>query len=142
MYPRYKGGRPPKFTLAQRWEIKKIAKPRQAEHPLHVSFLAGGAGARAPAGSILSPRRLRGRPIAQQPCAAHSGAAPLTLELTFIAAMYWWRHVHWRAVWLVAGRGGRGSGAGPWACWGSGSTSARLRREKVVGPQCSRASGI
>jgi hypothetical protein len=25
LYPRYKGGRPPKFTLAQRREIKKIA---------------------------------------------------------------------------------------------------------------------
>jgi transposase len=29
LYPRYKGGRPPKFTLAQRREIKKIAKSRQ-----------------------------------------------------------------------------------------------------------------
>jgi transposase len=28
LYPRYKGGRPPKFTLAQRREIKKIAKAR------------------------------------------------------------------------------------------------------------------
>ena len=26
LYPRYKGGRPPKFTLGQRREIKKIAK--------------------------------------------------------------------------------------------------------------------
>src|SRR5512133_1588387 len=28
LYPRYKGGHPPKFTLAQRREIKKIAKAR------------------------------------------------------------------------------------------------------------------
>ena len=28
LYPRYKGGRPPKFTLPQRREIKKIAKSR------------------------------------------------------------------------------------------------------------------
>jgi len=26
LYPKYKGGRPPRFTLAQRREIKKIAK--------------------------------------------------------------------------------------------------------------------
>jgi transposase len=31
-YPKYKGGRPPKFTLGQRREIKKIAKSRPAEH--------------------------------------------------------------------------------------------------------------
>ena len=28
LYPRYKGGRVPKFTLVQRREIKKIAKSR------------------------------------------------------------------------------------------------------------------
>ena len=28
LYSRYKGGRPPKFTLPQRREIKKIAKSR------------------------------------------------------------------------------------------------------------------
>jgi transposase len=28
LYPKYKGGRPPKFTLAQQREIKKIAKSR------------------------------------------------------------------------------------------------------------------
>jgi predicted ArsR family transcriptional regulator len=28
LHPRYKGGRPPKFTLGQRREIKKIAKSR------------------------------------------------------------------------------------------------------------------
>jgi transposase len=37
LYPRYKGGRPPKFTLGQRREIKKIAKSRPAEHDLPFS---------------------------------------------------------------------------------------------------------
>ena len=32
LYPRYKGGHPPKFTLGQRREIKKIAKSKPAEH--------------------------------------------------------------------------------------------------------------
>ena len=31
LYPKYKGGRAPKFTLAQRREIKKIAKARPAD---------------------------------------------------------------------------------------------------------------
>jgi hypothetical protein len=31
MYPRYKGGHPPKFTLPRRREIKKTAKSRPAE---------------------------------------------------------------------------------------------------------------
>ena len=34
LYPQYKGGRPPKFTLPQRREIKKIAKSRPADHGL------------------------------------------------------------------------------------------------------------
>ena len=34
---RYKGGRPPKFTLGQRREIKKIAKSKPAEHDLPFS---------------------------------------------------------------------------------------------------------
>ena len=34
LYPRYAGGRPPVFTLAQRREIKKIAKSKPAEHDL------------------------------------------------------------------------------------------------------------
>ena len=38
LYPRYKGGRPPKFTLAQRREIKKITKSRPAEHDLPFSW--------------------------------------------------------------------------------------------------------
>jgi transposase len=37
LYPRYKGGRPPKFTLAKRREIKKIAKSRPGEHGLPFS---------------------------------------------------------------------------------------------------------
>jgi transposase len=37
LYPRYKGGRPPKFTLLQRREIKKIAKSKPAEHGLPFS---------------------------------------------------------------------------------------------------------
>ena len=37
MYPKYKGGRPPKFTLAQRREIKKIAKAKPDEHDLPFS---------------------------------------------------------------------------------------------------------
>jgi len=37
LYPRYKGGRPPKFTLAQRREIKKIAKSRPVDHDLPFS---------------------------------------------------------------------------------------------------------
>jgi transposase len=37
LYPRYRGGRPPKFTLPQRREVKKIAKSRPAEHGLPFS---------------------------------------------------------------------------------------------------------
>jgi Homeodomain-like domain len=37
LYPKYKGGRPPKFTLAQRREIKKIAKAKPAEYDLPFS---------------------------------------------------------------------------------------------------------
>jgi transposase len=37
LYPRYAGGRPPVFTLAQRRETKKIAKSRPAEHGLPFS---------------------------------------------------------------------------------------------------------
>jgi transposase len=37
LYPRYKGGHTPKFTLPQRREIKKIAKSRPAEHDLPFS---------------------------------------------------------------------------------------------------------
>jgi hypothetical protein len=37
LYPKYKGGRPPKFALGQRREINKIAKSRPAEHDLQFS---------------------------------------------------------------------------------------------------------
>ncbi len=37
LYPKYRGGHPPKFSLAQRREIKKIAKSRPAEHDLPFS---------------------------------------------------------------------------------------------------------
>jgi transposase len=37
LYPRYRGGRPPRFTLPQRREIKKIAKSKHAEHGLPFS---------------------------------------------------------------------------------------------------------
>jgi transposase len=37
LYPRYKGGRPPKFTLGQRREIKKIAKSRPMDYDLPFS---------------------------------------------------------------------------------------------------------
>src|ERR1700756_3203222 len=37
LYPRYRGGRPPKFTLGQRREIKKIARARPAEYDLPFS---------------------------------------------------------------------------------------------------------
>jgi transposase len=37
LYPRYAGGRPPKFTLPQRREIKAIAKSKPAEHGLPFS---------------------------------------------------------------------------------------------------------
>jgi len=37
LYPKYKGGHPPKFTLGRRREIKKIAKSKPAEHDLPFS---------------------------------------------------------------------------------------------------------
>jgi transposase len=37
LYPKYKGGHPPKFTLPQRREIKKIAQSKPAEHDLPFS---------------------------------------------------------------------------------------------------------
>jgi transposase len=37
LYPRYRGGRPPKFTLPQRREVRKIAKSRPGEHGLPFS---------------------------------------------------------------------------------------------------------
>ena len=37
LYPKYKGGRPPKFGLGQRREIKKIAKAKPGEYDLPFS---------------------------------------------------------------------------------------------------------
>jgi transposase len=37
LYPKYKGGRPPKFTLPQRREIKKFAKSKPVDHDLPFS---------------------------------------------------------------------------------------------------------
>jgi transposase len=37
LYPRYRGGHPPKFTLGQRREVKKIAKSKPAEDDLPFS---------------------------------------------------------------------------------------------------------
>ncbi|KOY53234.1 MULTISPECIES: IS630 family transposase [unclassified Streptomyces] len=37
LYPKYKGGRPKTFTLPERREIKKIAKPKPTEHALPFS---------------------------------------------------------------------------------------------------------
>jgi transposase len=37
LYPRYKGGRPPKFTVARRREVKKVAKAKPAEYYLPFS---------------------------------------------------------------------------------------------------------
>ena len=37
LYPKYRGGHPPKFTLPQRREIKKIARSKPAEHDLPFS---------------------------------------------------------------------------------------------------------
>jgi len=37
LYPKYMGGHPPKFTVGQGREIKKIAKSKPAEHDLPFS---------------------------------------------------------------------------------------------------------
>jgi transposase len=37
LYPKYEGGHPPKFTLGQRREIKKLAKSKPVEHDLPFS---------------------------------------------------------------------------------------------------------
>jgi transposase len=37
LYPKYRGGRPPKFTLAQRREVKKVAKAKPGEYDLPFS---------------------------------------------------------------------------------------------------------
>ena len=63
LYPKYSGGHPPKFTLGQRREIKKIAKSKPAEHDLPFStwslakladFRPGsGSAGRRPGGHLL-----------------------------------------------------------------------------------------
>jgi transposase len=37
LYPRYRGGRPPTFTLAQRRQIKQVALSRPVDHDLPFS---------------------------------------------------------------------------------------------------------
>jgi transposase len=37
IYPRYRGGRPPRFTLKQRQQIKKVALSRPRDHDLPFS---------------------------------------------------------------------------------------------------------
>ena len=37
LYPKYRGGRPPKFTLGQRREVEKIARSRPTDHDLPFS---------------------------------------------------------------------------------------------------------
>ena len=69
LYPKYKGGRPPKFTLAERREIKKIAKSKPAEHDL--PFSEGGGGAAVPA---RHPHRDHLRQL--QPAPDHSQRRP------------------------------------------------------------------
>jgi hypothetical protein len=48
LYPRYQGGRPPKFTLGQRREIKKIAKSRPIGTEGDVQPRSPGKRAREP----------------------------------------------------------------------------------------------
>jgi Helix-turn-helix domain len=48
LYPRYKGGRVPKFTLGRRREIKKIAKSRRTDHDLPFPMWSLASRARLP----------------------------------------------------------------------------------------------
>ncbi len=68
LYPKYRGGRPPTFTLPQRQEIKKIAESRPAGHGLPFStwslakladFLVAEGGGRGhqPRGPARDPAR-------------------------------------------------------------------------------------
>src|SRR6267154_708059 len=71
LYPKYRGGHPPKFTLPQRREIKKLARARPAEYdlpfsepePVQAGGLPGGRGGgrrhqpRGPAGPAPRGRR-------------------------------------------------------------------------------------
>jgi hypothetical protein len=60
--PKYKGGHPPKFTLPQRREIKKLAKSRRVEHELPFSTwsLARLAGFLVAGGAATSATRACG----------------------------------------------------------------------------------
>ena len=55
LYPRYKGGRPPKFTLPQRREIKKIAKAKHAEYDLPFSAVYPDQSAGTSSGATTTP---------------------------------------------------------------------------------------
>jgi hypothetical protein len=48
--PKYKGGRPPTFTLARRREIKKVAKAKPREYDMPFSTWRPGQADRVPGG--------------------------------------------------------------------------------------------
>jgi hypothetical protein len=48
LYPRYSGGRPPTFTLAQRQKIKRLALSRPQDHDLPLFDLVAGQAGRLP----------------------------------------------------------------------------------------------
>jgi len=50
LYPKYKGGRPPNFTLPPRREIKKIAEAKPAEYDLPFFHLEPGQAGGLPGG--------------------------------------------------------------------------------------------
>ena len=50
LYPKYKDGHSPKFTLPQRREIKKIAKSKPAAHDLPFSHLEPSQAGGVPGG--------------------------------------------------------------------------------------------
>lgn len=58
-YPKYRGGRPPKFTLAHRRDSKKIAKSTAAGHDLAVLNLepAGAGGVPQPDAALAAVPR-------------------------------------------------------------------------------------
>jgi len=63
LYPKYRAGHPPKFTLPQRREIKKIAKSRPGEHDLPFSAWSLARAGRVPGGrgwSMTSAMRVCG----------------------------------------------------------------------------------
>ena len=81
LYPRYRGGRPPKFTLPQRREIKKIAKSRPGEHDLPFSAWSLARAGRVPGGrGVVDDISHEGlRVLLREACSlteAGSGASP------------------------------------------------------------------